>query len=127
MRILLVILIAAVGFSSTLLGLLLIAYPVLTVYEFSLDFLHPAFSTNFLLPGTLFIIIGIINLSALFSGMHHSKMQYNWSLAGGISMMVWVVLHSVFMQSIPWLYLTYLICGFIIALLSWQLKGKWAA
>jgi hypothetical protein len=127
MRTLLVILIAFVGITSTLIGMLLIAYPVLTTYSYSLDFFQPAFSNNFLLPGSMFIITGIINLSALFSNFHHSKMQYTWSLAGGTSMMAWVVLHSILIQSIPWVYSTYLICAFVITLLSWQLKGKWAA
>lgn len=127
MRTLLVILIAFVGISTTLIGMLLIAYPVLTAYDLSMDFFQPAFSKNFLLPGAMFIITGFMNLSALLSGLHHSKTQYNWSLAGGLSMIVWVVVHSILLHSIPWLYSTYLICGFFIMLLSWQLRGKWAA
>ncbi|AEV98625.1 hypothetical protein A4D02_21215 [Niastella koreensis] len=127
MRTLLVILMAFVGITSSLIGMLLLAYPVLTAYSYSLDFLQPTFSNNFLLPGTMFIITGIISLSALICLVQHGKMQYSLSLAGGISMMVWVTIHSIMIQSIPWLYSTYLICGFIILLLSWQLKGKWAA
>jgi hypothetical protein len=127
MRTLLVALIVFVGITSTLIGMLLIAYPVITAYDFSLDFLQPAFSKNFLLPGTMFLITGTLNLLALLSSMQHSKTQYNWSMAGGLSMIIWVIVHSVLLQSIPWLYSTYLICGFLISLLSWQLKGKWAA
>jgi len=125
MRTLLVMLTTFVGITSTLIGMLLLAYPVLTVYSYSLDFFQPSFSRNFLLPGTMFTISGIINLSAVASSYHHQKTQYNWSLAGGISMMVWVIVHSVLIRSIPWLYSTYLICGFAITLLAWQLKGKW--
>jgi hypothetical protein len=127
MRPLLVILVAFVGITSTLIGMLLVAYPILTAYEFSLNIFQPAFSKNFLLPGAMFIITGITNLSALFSGAHRNKTQYNWALAAGLSTILWVVLHSVQLQSIPWLYLIYLIFGYIIVLLSWQLKGKWVA
>jgi hypothetical protein len=127
MRTLLTILVSFVGITSSLIGMLLIAYPVLTAYQFSLDFLQPAFTTSFLFPGTMFIITGILNLSALLSGMHHHKTQYSWSMAGGLSMIAWVVIHSIILQSIPWLYSTYLICGLLIIFLSWQLKGKWAA
>jgi len=127
MRKLLVILTAFVGITSTLIGMLLIAYPVLTAYSYSLDFLQPAFSKNFLVPGTAFISTGIINLSALIANVQHNKARYTLSLAGGLSMIVWVVVHAVLLQSIPWLYSTYLICGFLIVILSWQLKGKWAA
>jgi hypothetical protein len=127
MRTLLAIFISIVGITSMLIGILLIAYPILTAYEFSLNFFQPAFSNNFLLPGAMFIITGIINLSALLSGAHRNKTQYNWALAAGLSTITWVVLHSVQLQSIPLLYLAYLIFGYIIVLLSWQLKGKWAA
>lgn len=108
-------------------GMLLIAYPILTAYSFSLNFFHPAFSNNFLVPGTAFIITGIMNLSALISNVQHHKTQYSLSLAGGFSTTVWVVVHALLLQSIPWVYSTYLICGFLIMILSWQLKAKWAA
>jgi hypothetical protein len=126
MRTLLIILIAFVGMTSSLIGLLLIAYPVLTAYDLSMDFLHPDFSKNFVVPGVIFIIIGSINLSALFNSMQRSKNQYIWSLAGGLLMLAWVVIHSALLRTIPWLYLTYLIFGLLIVLISWQLKGKWA-
>lgn len=107
MRTLLVILIAFVGITATLIGMLLIAYPVLTAYDLPIDFFQPALSKNFLVPGTMFIITGIINLSALLSSAEHNKTQYNLSLAGGVSMMVWVLVHSIILQTIPWLYSTY--------------------
>lgn len=126
MRTLLKILLAFVGITATFIGMMLIAYPILTAYDLSMDFLSPAFSINFIIPGIMFILTGIINLSALLSVIQQSGMQYNLSLMSGFLMMVWVVIHSVLLQTIPWLYLTYLICGFLIELLSWQLKGKWA-
>jgi len=126
MRTLLIILIAFVGITSTLLGLLLIAYPVLLTYDLSTDFLNPDFSKNFIVPGAIFIITGSINLAALFNSMQRIKNQYSWSLAGGLLMITWVVVHSVILQDIPWLFLTYLICGLLIVLLSWQQKGNWA-
>jgi hypothetical protein len=127
MRTLLIFLNAFVGITSTLIGMLLIAYPVLTAYSYSLDFLHPAFSKNFLVPGTAFITTGIINLSALIANVQHNKAQYNLSLAGGLSMISWVVVHALLLQTMPWLYSTYLICGCLIMIVAWQLKGKWAA
>ncbi|THU39574.1 hypothetical protein FAM09_13815 [Niastella caeni] len=126
MRTLLIILIAFVGITATLIGMLLIAYPVLRAYNFPVDFFQPAFSQIFIVPGILFIITGSINLVALANTMKRRRTQYSWSIMGGMAMIAWVVIHSVVLQAIPWLYHTYLICSLLIVLLSWQLKGKWA-
>ena len=126
MRTLLIILLAFVGMTATLLGMLLIAYPVLMAYGMPVEFLHPAFVKSYILPGTLFIVTGGINLSALLSALQGSRPQYNWSLAGSTIMIAWLVVHSFFLQAIPWVYLIYAICSLLIVLLSWQLKGKWA-
>lgn len=126
MRTLLIILIAFAGLTTTLIGMLLIAYPVLTAYDFSADFIQPALSKSYVLPGVIFIITGFINLSALLFCMQRNRTQYTRSLAGGLSLILWVTIHSIILQAIPWLYLTYFICSLLIVLLSLQLKGKWA-
>lgn len=126
MRILLIILVAFVGISSSLLGLLLIAYPVLTAYGLSMEFLHPSFSKTFALPGVGFVVTGGICLAALLSCMQRSRTQYSWSFSAGLLMIIWLVIHSIILHDMPWLYLTYLISSFLIVLLSLQLKGKWA-
>jgi hypothetical protein len=126
MRSLLLILIAFVGLTSTFIGMLLIAYPVLTAYGLSMEFIQPVFYKSFVLPGVMFIAIGSINLAALLSNMQRNRMQYSWSLVGGLLMIAWVVIHSALLRTIPWLYLTYLICSLLIVLITWQLKGKWA-
>lgn len=126
MRTLLIILLAFVGMTATLLGMLLIAYPVLTTYGMPVEFLHPAFVKNYVLPGIMFIVTGGINLSALLSAWQRSRPQYNWSLAGSTLMIAWLAVHSFFLQAIPWIYLIYTTCSLLIMLLSWQLKGKWA-
>jgi len=120
------ILLAFVGMTATLLGMLLIAYPVLTAYGMPVEFLHPAFVKSYVLPGIMFIATGGINLSALLSALQQSRQQYNRSLAGSTMMIAWLVVHSFFLQAVPWVYLTYAICSLLVVLLSWQLKGKWA-
>lgn len=126
MRTLLIILIAFVGITSTFIGMLLIAYPILVAYSLPVQFLYPASLKSFVTPGVIFIITGSINIAALLKSVRRSKSLYSWSLAGGLSMIAWVIIHSVLLQTLPWLYFTYLICALLIVLLSWQLKGKWA-
>lgn len=126
MRTLLIILIAFVGMTSTLIGMLLLAYPVLSAYNFPVDFFQPAFSQIFALPGIAFTITGSINLGALLQIMQKRRTQYSWSIMSAVVMIAWLVIHSVILQAMPWLYLTYLICSLLIVLLSWQIKGKWA-
>jgi hypothetical protein len=126
MRTLLIILVAFIGITSTFIGMLLIAHPVLTAYGVSMEFLHPSFAKSFTLPGVMFIITGGLNLTALLNCLQRSRTGYSWSLIGGISMLAWVVTHSLLLQTMPWLYLTYAVCSLLIVLLAWQLKGKWA-
>jgi hypothetical protein len=120
-------LIAFVGITSTLFGMLLIANPIITAYGFSLDFLRPGVLKSLLLPGVLFTVIGSINLAALFTSIQTNRNRYIWTFLGSLLIIVWVVIDSIILQTIPWLYLTYLICCLIIILLTLQLKGKWAA
>ena len=126
MRTLLIILIAFVGLTATLLGMLLIAYPVVTAYGFTMEPLQPAILNSFLIPGVLFVIIGSINLAALYSSTQRTRTQYSWPLAASSLTIAWIVIHSAVLRAIPWIYITYFICSLFIMLLSWQLKGKWA-
>lgn len=126
MRTLLIILLAVVGMTALLLGMLLIAYPVLTAYGLTMEVLHPAFIKGYSLPGIMFVLMGGIHLSALLSIWQRSRPQYSWPLVAGTMMITWLVVHSIFLQAIPWLYLTYAIACLLIVLISWQLKGKWA-
>jgi hypothetical protein len=126
MRTLLIILIAFVGLTATLLGMLLIAYPVVTAYGLTLEPLQPAVLNSFLLPGVLFVIIGTANLAALYNSMQRARTQYSWPLAASSLTIAWIVIHSAVLRAIPWLYITYFVCSLFIMLLSWQLKGKWA-
>jgi hypothetical protein len=88
--------------------------------------LHSAFAPSFTIPGVMFIITGGVNLMALLSCLQRNRTQYSWSLIGAVCMIVWVTIHSILLQAMPWLYLTYLACCLLILLLTWQLKGKWA-
>lgn len=126
MRTLLIILLTFVGMTASLLGMLLIAYPVLTAYGMPVEFLHPAFVKSYTLPGIMFVITGAIMLTALLSVWQRNRTQYSWSFAGSVMMLSWLVIHSIFLQAMPWLYITYGICCMLIMLLSWQLRGKWA-
>lgn len=126
MRNWLIILIAFVATTAALIGMLLIAHPVVVAYGFSMEFIQPGVSTNFLLPGVLFIITACLYAAALLAFMQERRSQYNFSLTGGIWLMAWVVIHSVMLQAFIWLYLIYFFFGLLIVLLSWQLKGRWA-
>ena len=127
MRTLLLLVVAFVGASATLLGLLMLAYPMLNFLGASMDLLRPSLLNNYLFPGIIFTILGSINLAALFAYIQQGKFQYSWTIAGGLLTIAWVIIESVIMQTLPWLYITYLFFGLFIILLSWQLKGKWVA
>ncbi|MDP4261392.1 MAG: hypothetical protein Q8941_02565 [Bacteroidota bacterium] len=126
MRILLFILVALVAFTSTIGGLFMISYPEGNAFEFTADLFEGAFLKNFLVPGITLVLVGSINLVATFSTIQRRHNQYNWSLAGGIAISVWILVEIIILQVIHWSQFGYLIGGILIILLSLRLKGKWA-
>ena len=125
MRLLLFLLISFVGLTATICGMLLIADPDGSVFQLSHSMLQGTFFKNFLIPGIILTIVGSINMAAVFSNMQGSKNRYNWSLAGGILICVWIILQIIMIQTFYWLQFVYLGTGILVILLSFQLKGKW--
>lgn len=127
MRTLLLILVAFIGLTATTCGLLMIAYPLGSAMGLSIDMLRPTIVKDFLIPGILLTIVGIINMGAVFAAIQRSRNRYNWSLAAGMLVCIWVVAEVILLQAVHWLQVVYLFTGILIVLLSYQFKGKWAA
>lgn len=82
---------------------------------------------NFLIPGILLTtIVGCVNLAAVFSHMQRNPNRYNWSIAGGITITVWIIMQILLIGSAHWLHFLYPGIGILIILIAYQLKGKWA-
>jgi uncharacterized membrane protein len=93
----------------------------------SLSLLEGTPFNDFRIPGLLLaVIVGGINLLAVFFNMKRHANRYNWALGGGLVITGWIIIQMILIGSFHWLYLFYLIIGILIILISYQLKGKWA-
>jgi hypothetical protein len=63
---------------------------------------------------------------AVIRNMQTHPLRYNWSIAGAVILMGWVVVQMLLIAELHWLQFLYLGIGLMMLLLSWQLKGKWA-
>jgi hypothetical protein len=126
MRLILFILVALTGLTTTICGMLLIAHPGGVVLGLTTTLLKGTFLNDFTIPGIILTLVGAINIAAIFSQMQRSRNRYNWSLAGGIMISGWIIAQVILVHVIHWLQFVFLATGIFIILLSFQLKGKWA-
>ena len=124
MRISLLIMIAFVALTATVSGMLLTAYPDGSAFGLPLTLLKKTFFTDFLIPGIILTIVGIINLAAIFFIFQKNRNKYNWSLAAGILISGWIQTEVIMIRGIHWLHFVYFFCGVLIILVSCQLKSK---
>jgi hypothetical protein len=127
MKTILFILISFIAVTATISGLLMISNPDGEIMNLSLNLLNQRPFKNFMLSGIfLTLLIGGVNLAAVFYNIQRHKYRYNWAIAGGFMISGWIVIQMILIQSLHWLHFLYLGAGIFIILLAYQLKGKWA-
>lgn len=127
MKTLLFVLVSFVALTSFFSGLLLISNPDGSILNLPLSLLQTSPFKNFLIPGiVLAVLVGGVNLAAVFQNLQRRPNRYNWAIAGGFMICGWILVQAVMIDSFNWLHFTYLACGLLIILTGWQLKGKWA-
>lgn len=127
MKLLLFLLTAFVALTAIVSGALLISDPDGTLFSMSTSLLKSTPFINFLVPGLILcFVVGGTNLMAVIRNMQTHPLRYNWSIAGAIILMGWVVVQMLLIENLHWLQFLYLGIGLMMLLLSWQLKGKWA-
>jgi len=127
MKTLLLILVSFIALTSTLSGLLMISNPDGGIMNLQLSLVKGTPFKNFLIPGILLmVVVGGVNVLAVFYNMQRHPNRYNWAIAGGIMISGWIVVQMILIHTAHWLHILYLGIGIIIILLAYQLKGKWA-
>lgn len=82
---------------------------------------------NYMIPGILLaLIVGGVNLVAIFYNLENHAKQYNWAMAGGFIISGWIIAQIILIKTVHWLHFIYLGMGILVILLAYQLKGKWA-
>jgi hypothetical protein len=127
MKLFLFFLTAFVALTAIVCGALLMSYPEGSLFGMSTALLKATPFSNFFVPGfILCIVVGGTNLVAVVLNMQTNPLRYNWSIAGAVMLLGWVVVQMLLIAVLHWLQFVYLGIGLMILLLSWQLKGKWA-
>lgn len=127
MKALLFILISFVAITASLSGMLMITNPDGGIMSLQLSLLQNSPFKSFLIPGiVLLVLVGGVNLIAVFFNMQHHSKRYNWAMAGGIILCGWIIVEMILINAASWLQYIYLGIGLLIILIAYQLKGKWA-
>lgn len=127
MRTLLLILLAFVTVSSLVSGSLLFAYSDGSLLWLSVSLLNGTPFESFFVPGiVLAIAVGGVHLLALVLITREHSLCYNWAMTAAVILTGWTFVQIVLVGSMFGLSYVYLILGFLMFFLSWQLKGKLA-
>jgi hypothetical protein len=127
MKILLIFLVAIVAFTSTFSGLLMITYPHGIISDFDDNIPQANGLRDLSILGLMFVLVGVVHMGAFFSLSQSREYQYNWSIVGGLSLIV-SMLVTIILSTLYFTLEFFLAgAGVMITLLSLQLKGKWAA
>lgn len=127
MKLFLFLLTAYVALTAIVCGALLMSYPDGSLFSMSTALLNETPFSSFFVPGLILcVVVGGTNLVAVIRNMQTHPMRYNWSIAGAVMLIGWVVVQMLLISELHWLQFVYLSIGGMMLLLSWQLKGKWA-
>lgn len=127
MRTILFILVSFIAVTATLSGLLMISNPDGGVMNLPLGLLELTPFKDYLIPGILLtVIVGGVNLLAVFYNLQRSRSRYDWAIAGGVIICGWIIVQIILISTVHWLHIIYFIIGLAIILVAYQLKGKWA-
>jgi hypothetical protein len=128
MKFLLFILVAFVALTATFSGLIIISNPADGgMINLQKELLNNTPFKNFLVPGIILtVLVGGVNMMAVFLNIKRHPARYNWAMAGGILISGWIVVQMILLSAFSWLQFVYLGIGVLIVLTAYQLKGKWA-
>jgi hypothetical protein len=126
MKTILFILIGFVALTASISGLLLMSNPDGAVLQLSLKLLEKTAFHDYFIPGIMLtILVGSTNLFTVWLLIRRDPTAYNWSLAAGIILCAWVIAQIIVLRAVHWMHFMYFVIGLMIALLAFQLKGKW--
>jgi hypothetical protein len=128
MKIFLVLLTAFVTLTAIAGGLLLIMDQDGTSLHLTTSMLQNTPFDDYLTPGILLLLlVGGSNGIALVNQLVKSSGIYRWTIAGAIILIIWTIIQMLIFSGASWLQVLFLFTGMFMVLLTWQLKGKWAA
>lgn len=125
MKTILIILTSIVGVLATMIGIMMMAVPSGNLINSNVSILKTTSFHDFKVPGLiLFLIVGISNFIAFFYLFINHKSKFNWSISGGVLLIIWIVAQFILIESSRWVDVIVITIGALIVFISLQLKGK---
>ncbi len=125
MKSLLFTLITFVAFSALFFGIALASVPDGTLLHLPVSLLAGTQFKDFQVPGlVLMLLVGGVNIMAVFYNIQRATQRYNWPLLGGMVAFGWALFHLLYVPYFIWLSVLYLVVSIMIVLIALQLKGK---
>jgi hypothetical protein len=127
MRAALYILVCGIAVCSTLFAMLLLYNPRIEILQLLPGLQEGSANRDFYLPAILTsAIAGGLHLLAVFHLFQRQRKAYSYAIAGGVFVIIWMILQMMIIGYAHWLNLIFLIAGLMSFLIAFQLKGKWA-
>jgi peptidoglycan/LPS O-acetylase OafA/YrhL len=125
MKIFLFVLSGFIGLSAILSGMLMVLHPDGSLINLSIALLEGTPFKDFQVPGLLLaFLVGGINCMALLYHIQKHPKRFNWAIAGGIIVCLWIIVQMMLIHSVYWLHFVYLAAGILVILTGLHLKGK---
>lgn len=125
MKIFLFVLSGFIGLSAVLSGMLMVLHPDGNLINLSIALLEGTPFKDFQVPGLLLaFLVGGINCMALLYQIQKHPKRFNWAIAGGIMVCLWIIVQMMLIHSVYWLHFVYLAAGILVILTGLHLKGK---
>jgi hypothetical protein len=127
MKTLLFFLLLFVAGTSIVSGMMMIIAPDGHLLQLSPALLEYTPFHDYFLPGiVLSAVVGGVSLLGVIANLLRHSTRYNWALAGGALLVIWIVVQMLLIDTFHPLQLLFLFVGAMTILIAWQLKGKWA-
>jgi len=125
MKTTLIFLASIVGVLATIIGFMMMAVPDGNMINVNVSILKNTSFQDFRLPGViLFLTVGLSNLLAVFYLFVNHKSKFNWSIIGGMLLIIWIVTQFILIETSRWIDVIAITIGALIVFISMQLKGK---
>ncbi len=126
MKLFLFMLLSFAAITAIFSGILLMIDPNGGILDLPLRLLETTPFNSFKMPGILLaVLVGGINLAALFLSILRHPKRYNWAMAGGLVLCSWIMTQLIWLHAAHWLHFIFLGIGLLIILMAYQLKGGW--
>jgi hypothetical protein len=125
MKIIITFILFVVGISALLTGLAMMSSPDGNLVGLNFNILKTTPFKDFLIPGLLlFVLVGLVNILALFFQIINNPKRFYWALTAGIITVIWVTSQYLIIGHLLQLDIAYFLASFILICIALQQQGK---